>query len=124
MHANCVEMREALTLQQEAEHLDHDHRVELEAVLGDGPRARALHLEDEDEDRGFVHVLCRKGTDEIVGATVCANRAGEIINEISLAIQAKVGLGTLARVIHPYPTTSEAVMQCGLQWIRARWKLM
>lgn len=81
-------------------------------------------LEDEDEHGGFVNVLCRQGTAEIVGATVCANRAGEIINELTLAIQAKVGLDTLARVIHPYPTTSEAVMQCALQWIRARWKTM
>ena len=79
-------------------------------------------LEGDDDAGGFVHILCRKGTDEIVGATVCAPRAGEIINELTLAIKAGVGLAAVGRNVHPYPTTSEAVMGCGLQWINARWK--
>ena len=34
---------------------------------------------------------------------------GEIINELSLAIKAGVGLSVIGRNIHPYPTTGEAV---------------
>ena len=56
-----------------------------------------------------------------VGGTVVAARAGEIVNEITLAMQAGVGLGVVARVIHPYPTTAEGVMQAGLGYIRANW---
>ena len=78
-------------------------------------------LEGEAEQQGFVKVHCAKGTDRIVGGTVVAARAGEIVNEITLAMQAGVGLGLVARVIHPYPTTAEGVMQAGLGYIRANW---
>ena len=79
-------------------------------------------LDGDDDDGGFVRVHCAKGTDTIVGATVVAPRAGEMINELTLAMHAGVGLGTVARVVHPYPTAGEGVMQAGLGYIRANWK--
>ena len=91
------------------------------APLRDNDRAI---LEGESGDGGFVLVRAREASGEIVGATVLANRAGEIINELSLAIKAGLGIEALGRNIHPYPTTGEAVMGCGLQWINARWKTM
>ena len=54
-----------------------------------------------------IHV--RERTDRILGATIVARHAGEIINEITLAIVARIGLRTLARVIHAYPTQAEAI---------------
>jgi len=51
----------------------------------------------------------REGTDEILGATVAASHAGEMISEISLAMNAKIGLGALSRVNHPYPTQAQAI---------------
>lgn len=78
-------------------------------------------LEGEAVQQGFVKVHCAKGTERIVGGTVVAARAGEIVNEITLAMHAGVGLGVVARVIHPYPTTAEGVMQAGLGYIRANW---
>jgi pyruvate/2-oxoglutarate dehydrogenase complex dihydrolipoamide dehydrogenase (E3) component len=45
----------------------------------------------EGDNVGFVKVLCRVGTDEIVGATIVASRAGEIINEVTLAMKHKIG---------------------------------
>ena len=41
--------------------------------------------------------------------TIVARHAGEMINEITLAMVAGIGLGTLARVIHAYPTQAEAI---------------
>ena len=70
---------------------------------------------------GFVEVLCREGTDTIVGATVVSAHAGEIVNEITLAMQEGVGLERVARVIHPYPTTAEGVQQAALGYIRKNW---
>jgi pyruvate/2-oxoglutarate dehydrogenase complex dihydrolipoamide dehydrogenase (E3) component len=61
------------------------------------------------EDEGFVKIHVRDGTDEILGATVASSHAGEMISEISLAMNAKIGLGALARVSHPYPTQSQAI---------------
>ncbi len=61
------------------------------------------------EENGFVKIITRKGTGKILGATIVARQAGEMINEISLAMVSNLNLGTLAQVIHPYPTQSEAI---------------
>jgi pyruvate/2-oxoglutarate dehydrogenase complex dihydrolipoamide dehydrogenase (E3) component len=61
------------------------------------------------EDEGFVKIHVREGTDEILGATVAASHAGEMISEISLAMNAKIALSALARVNHPYPTQAQAI---------------
>lgn len=63
----------------------------------------------EGETTGFVKIHHRKGSDEILGATVVARHAGEMISEITLAIVGKQGLNTLSSVIHPYPTQAEAI---------------
>lgn len=76
----------------------------------------------EGDNVGFVKVVCKAGTDEIVGATIVASRAGEIINEVTLAMKHGIGLDGIGRNIHSYPTTGEALMGCGIQSINAKWK--
>jgi pyruvate/2-oxoglutarate dehydrogenase complex dihydrolipoamide dehydrogenase (E3) component len=61
------------------------------------------------EPEGFVKILHRRGSDQILGATIVARHAGEMISEITLAIVAKQGLSKLSSVIHPYPTQAEAI---------------
>jgi pyruvate/2-oxoglutarate dehydrogenase complex dihydrolipoamide dehydrogenase (E3) component len=61
------------------------------------------------EDDGFVKIHIREGTDKILGATIVARHAGEMINEISLAMVAGIGLKQLAHVVRAYPTQAEAV---------------
>ena len=73
-----------------------------------------------DGETGFVKVLVKKGTDQILGATIVARHAGEMISEISLAIVAGVGLKTLSYVIHPYPTQTEAIRQTADAYNRTR----
>lgn len=65
------------------------------------------------EEEGFVKIHVRRGTDQILGATIVARHAGEMIGEIILAITHKVGLGKIASAIHPYPTQAEAIRQLG-----------
>lgn len=65
-------------------------------------------IADGEED-GFVKIHVRDGTDSILGATVVARHAGEMINGISLAMLAGIGLKTVARVIHTYPTQADAI---------------
>jgi pyruvate/2-oxoglutarate dehydrogenase complex dihydrolipoamide dehydrogenase (E3) component len=72
------------------------------------------------EEQGFVKVHVRRGTDKIVGATIVARHAGEMIGELTLAITAGTGLGRLASVIHPYPTQAEAIRQVGDMYNRTR----
>ncbi|MHC4249928.1 MAG: mercuric reductase [Planctomycetota bacterium] len=76
-------------------------------------------IADGEED-GFVKVHVKKGTDRILGATVVARHAGDMIGEITLAIVSEVGLGTIASVIHPYPTQAEAIKQTGDAYNRTR----
>lgn len=61
------------------------------------------------EEEGFVKISVKEGTDRILGATVVARHAGEMINDISLAITSGIGLRALASVIHPYPTQAQAI---------------
>ncbi|MHA6688615.1 hypothetical protein [Mesorhizobium sp. A556] len=69
---------------------------------------------------GFVKIHVRERTDRILGATIVASHAGEMISEITLAMVAGVGLRTLARVIHPYPTQSEAIKKAADAYNRTR----
>lgn len=61
------------------------------------------------EESGFVKIHHKKGSDEILGATIVAAHAGEMISEITTAIVNKIGLSKLSSVIHPYPTQAEAI---------------
>ncbi len=72
------------------------------------------------EDEGFVRVHVRRGTDQIVGATVVATHAGDMIGELSLAMTNKIGLGGIGASIHPYPTQSEAIRKVGDLYGRTR----
>jgi pyruvate/2-oxoglutarate dehydrogenase complex dihydrolipoamide dehydrogenase (E3) component len=72
------------------------------------------------EDEGLVKVHVKKGSDRIVGATVVAAHAGEMISEITLAIVGKVGLGKLLGVIHPYPTQAEGIKRVAGAYTRTR----
>ena len=74
----------------------------------------------EGEIDGLVKIHVRKGSDEILGATIVGPHAGDMISEISVAMRAGMGLGTLASVIHPYPTAAEAIRQCGDAFNRTR----
>ena len=76
-------------------------------------------IADGEED-GFVKIHVREGTDTILGATVVARHAGEMINGISLAMVAGIGLRTVANVIHTYPTQAEAIKQAANAYTRTR----
>jgi pyruvate/2-oxoglutarate dehydrogenase complex dihydrolipoamide dehydrogenase (E3) component len=58
----------------------------------------------ESAEEGFVKIHVKEGTDQILGATIVAKRAGDMISEITLAMNGGVGLSKIAAVIHPYPT--------------------
>ena len=72
------------------------------------------------ETEGFVRVHVRKGTDKIVGATVVAAHAGDLIGELTLAMKGKLGLKMIGAAIHPYPTQAEAIRRVGDLYNRTR----
>jgi pyruvate/2-oxoglutarate dehydrogenase complex dihydrolipoamide dehydrogenase (E3) component len=72
------------------------------------------------ETEGFVKIHVRDGTDQIVGATVVASHAGEMISELTLAMVGGLGLSTISRAIHAYPTQAEAIHKVGDAYNRTR----
>ncbi|GGA02604.1 mercuric reductase [Dyella caseinilytica] len=74
---------------------------------------------DSQQD-GFVKIHVKGRTDKILGATIVARHAGDMINEVTLAMVAGIGLRTLARVIHAYPTQAAAIQKAAQAYYRTR----
>lgn len=73
----------------------------------------------EGEQRGFVKVITPKGKDTILGVTIVAEQAGELISEYVLAMKHKLGLGKILGTIHIYPTMAEANKFAASEWRKA-----
>jgi pyruvate/2-oxoglutarate dehydrogenase complex dihydrolipoamide dehydrogenase (E3) component len=72
------------------------------------------------EAEGFVKVLATARGDRILGATIVAAHAGDMISEITLAMAGGLGLSAIANTIHPYPTQAEALKKVGDAYQRTR----
>jgi pyruvate/2-oxoglutarate dehydrogenase complex dihydrolipoamide dehydrogenase (E3) component len=72
------------------------------------------------ESQGIVQVHCRRGTGRILGATIVARHAGEMIGEIALLMTKRLSLRTLATVNHCYPTQTQAFQQIAENYRRNR----
>lgn len=95
-----------------------ERRIAIDTIqvsMADVDRART-----DGETEGFLKIHLKKGSDRIVGATLVARHAGDLISEITLAMKAGVGLRTIADVIHPYPTHAEIVKKAADAYNRTR----
>ncbi len=72
------------------------------------------------ETEGFARVHLRKGSDKILGATIVARHAGEMISEFSLAITNGLGISAIGKTIHPYPTQAEVIKRLADVYNRTR----
>jgi pyruvate/2-oxoglutarate dehydrogenase complex dihydrolipoamide dehydrogenase (E3) component len=68
------------------------------------------------EDEGFARIHVKKGTDHLLGATIVASHAGDMISELTVLMKSGKGLGTLCSTIHPYPTQAEVVKKVANAW--------
>ena len=71
------------------------------------------------QDEGFVKIHVREGSDEILGATIVAARAGEMINEMSVIMGAGIGMRKLAGILHAYPSQSDAIRLAAVEYMRS-----
>jgi pyruvate/2-oxoglutarate dehydrogenase complex dihydrolipoamide dehydrogenase (E3) component/uncharacterized membrane protein YdjX (TVP38/TMEM64 family) len=72
------------------------------------------------EENGFARIHYDKKTGKILGGTIVARHAGEMIGELSLAITAKQKIAALSATIHPYPTQAEALRKIGDAYMRTK----
>ena len=71
------------------------------------------------QEQGFTRIHLRKGTDKLLGATIVAAHAGDLINEFSVVMKAGAGIKTIAGTIHPYPTQAEVNKKVVNLWRKA-----
>lgn len=86
-----------------------EREIEYDALTSSLENNGRAICDGTDSDKGFVKMFVEKGTDRILGATIVSENAGDQISEITLAMQGELGLATIHRTIHPYPTISESI---------------
>lgn len=67
----------------------------------------------EGEEEGFLRIHLKKGTDKILGGTLVAEGAGDMIGALALAMTHKLGLAKFASTVFPYPTRGEVYKRAG-----------
>ncbi|HME60516.1 MAG TPA: mercuric reductase, partial [Candidatus Binatia bacterium] len=72
------------------------------------------------ETEGFARVHYDKKTGRILGGTIVARHAGEMIGELTVAMAAKQSVGVLSSTVHPYPTQAEALRKIGDAYMRTK----
>ncbi len=72
------------------------------------------------ESEGFLKVILTRGSDRILGITIVASHAGDLIGEAVVAMTNGLGLGAIGKAIHPYPTQAEAFRKAADQWRRGK----
>jgi pyruvate/2-oxoglutarate dehydrogenase complex dihydrolipoamide dehydrogenase (E3) component len=73
------------------------------------------------ETTGFVKLLVKENSDQIVGGTIMATHAGEMISELGAAMNGEKGLKALLNTIHPFPTQA-SVLQIAAEAILTKRK--
>ena len=74
----------------------------------------------DSEDSGFVKVLTKPGTDQILGATIAGYHASDLLGEFIAAMKNGFGLNSILGTIHIYPTMAEANKYLAGEWKKAR----
>ena len=80
------------------------------------PLSRIDRAVNDDDRVGMVKMHATRAG-KIVGATIMAERAGEAITEISLAMRNGIGLKDLASTVHPYPTYNSGIQMLATQMV-------
>mgnify|MGYP003320995804 FL=1 len=72
-------------------------------------RAKAIN-----EPEGFVKILAESTTDRVLGVHIIGPHAGEMIAEMSVAMEFGASSEDIARTCHAHPTFSEAIKEAAL----------
>ena len=70
----------------------------------------------EQSTAGFIKVLTKPGSDQILGALIIAPSGAEMLAEFVLAMKHGLGLKKIMGTIHTYPTWSEAAKSTASNW--------
>ena len=71
----------------------------------------------EQDPRGLVKLIVETGSMKILGGHIVGENAGQLIHEVALAMKAGIPVTEIGRMIHAYPSFSEAVAACAEQFL-------
>jgi pyruvate/2-oxoglutarate dehydrogenase complex dihydrolipoamide dehydrogenase (E3) component len=102
--------------------------LSADEVAEEGPAVRTITVPLREVDRavldgqedGFLRVHLAGSSDRILGATLVAEHAGEMIGELTVAMTNRLGLARVGATVHPYPTQAEAFRKAADAWRRGR----
>ena len=81
--------------------------------LATNARSKMVGLED-----GFVKVIAMRGTHAVVGGTVVAPHASDLILPLSLAVHGHLGVEQLAQAFSIYPSFGGSIQEAARQLMR------
>jgi len=82
--------------------------------IGKFPFAANSRAKAIDDPEGFVKILADSVTDKVLGVHIIGPHAGEMIAEMSVAMEFGASSEDIARTCHAHPTFSEAIKEAAL----------
>ena len=79
------------------------------------PYAEIDRAHTDQQPRGFLKLVLAGKREQIVGAHVVGAQAGELLGELTLAMQQRLPLSALRSTIHTYPTLSTGIQQLAFE---------
>ena len=73
------------------------------------PRAKIMH-----DTEGFVKILSKADTDEVLGVHIIGPDAGNLIAELAIAMEFGASAEDIARTCHAHPTLNESIKEAAL----------
>ncbi len=97
---------------QTREEAEKQHKDVREEVF---PYAEIDRAQAENETAGFIKLILAGKKEEIVGAHIVGQRAGELLGEMTLAMQHNMTVNDIYNTIHAYPTMASGIQQAAFE---------
>ena len=89
-------------------------KINLSYKVGKFPFMANSRAKAVDKPEGFVKILADNKTDKVLGVHIIGPHAGEMIAEMSVAMEFGASSEDIARTCHAHPTFSEAIKEAAL----------
>jgi len=89
-------------------------KLNINYKIGKFPFAANSRAKAIDESSGFVKMLADSKTDRVLGVHIIGPHAGELIAEMTIAMEFGASSEDIARTCHAHPTFSEAIKESAL----------
>ena len=71
-----------------------------------------------DSSKGFMKILTKKNSPEILGATFVGGPAGDMISQVTMSLHNNLNLTKIGAAVSPYPSYTDGIKQITDQYNR------